>query len=200
MPTGDGRRPQAVDAGRIPSIRATVDSRRRADTVGRWTIPTADGIDTPARNRIPCHVINSRPFNMADVWPALGRPIDGRLAVCATIFRRLASIIGNIDGRLLAYFRACFRLDLPQICARGGEPTRAGLKRNRTRIYSPTHRPSKTPSATSSAFHRRFVGYHRPSRRLRLTPVHCARKRLAHIALRLYDERFVCSGCFRRLR
>ena len=109
----------------------------------------------------------------------------------------LSRIILRVFLRL---FSPGLRLDLPQICARGGEPTRAGLKRNRTRIYSPTHRPSKTPSAAPSAFHRRFVGYHRPPRRLRLTPVHCARKRLAHIALRLYDERFICSGCFRRLR
>ena len=59
------------------------------------------GNDTPPGNRIPCHLINSHPFNMADVCPALGRPIGGRLAVCATIYRRLASIIGNIDGRFL---------------------------------------------------------------------------------------------------
>ena len=51
--------------------------------------------------------------------------------------------------------------------------------------------PRLPPPATPSAFHRRFVGYHRPPRRLRPTPVHGARKRLAHIALRLYDERFV---------
>ena len=161
------------------------------------------------RRAIAYHTIQS--IHARSIWPVVcptfGRPIDGRLAVCATIYGRLPSIIGNIDGRLLAYFRACFRLDCawfsPQICARGGEPTRAGLKRNRTRIYSPIRMPCLVPPPTSaapSAFHRRFVGYHRPPRRLRPTPVHSARKRLAHIALRLYDERFVCSGCFRRLR
>ena len=41
--------------------------------------------------------------------------------------------------------------------------------------------PIRTPPAAPSAFHRRFVSYHRPPRRLRPTPVHCARKRLAHM-------------------
>ena len=126
--------------------------------------------------------------SVGGVWRSPGGAYSRSLSRVNASKAPLSRIFLRVFSRL---FSPGLRLDLPQICARGGEPTRAGLKRNRTRIYSPTHRPSKTPPAAPSAFHRRFVGYHRPPRRLRPTPVHSARKRLAHIALRLYDERFV---------
>ena len=142
--------------------------------------------------------------SVGGVWRSPGGAYSRSLSRVNASKAPLSRIFLRVFSRL---FSPGLRLDLPQICARGGEPTRAGLKRNRTRIYSPTHAPRLLPPspirtprlqppAAPSAFHRRFVGYHRPPRRLRPTPVHSARKRLAHIALRLYDERFVCSGCW----
>ena len=155
---------------------------------------------SPPCNRIQSPSINSRLFNMRRLSAASA----GRLAALIR-----ARILGQMRQKrhyralFYGYFCAYFRLDLPQIWPHRGEPTRGGCKRNRTRIYSPIRMPCLVPpppSAAPSAFHRRFVSYHRPPRRLRPTPVHGARKRLAHIALRLYDERCVCFGCFRRLR
>ena len=79
-------------------------------------------------------------------------------------------------------------------------PAVNGIEPEYTRLHTRPVCNYRQLLAHTSAFHRRFVGYHRPPRRLRPTPVHCASLFLAHIALRLDAERCVCSGCFRGLR
>ena len=127
---------------------------------------------------------------MAGAWPTFGRPIDGRLAVCATLYGRLPSIIGNINGRLLAYFRACFRLDCAWFCRGSGRievnrpgPALNGIEPEYTRLHTRLLWYYRQLLAHTSAFQNTLL--------LRLPST---------VALRLYDERFVCSGCFRRLR
>ena len=194
MAIHDRRQRQTINGGRRPTAAALPPTRKTA-------LAARLSNHTPPCNRIQCRVINSRPFNMRRLIGGVCRASGGAYSRSYPRVNASKAPLSRIILRVfLRLFSPGLRLVLPQIWPHRGEPTRAGLKRNRTRIYSPTHRPSKTPSAAPSAFHRRFVGYHRPPRRLRPTPVHCARKRLAHIALRRYDERFVCSGCFRWLR